>query len=119
MVSSAVVAGLAGSGQAGTAAVTAADARLKPAAHEFEACLMKEFLEPLQKDPLFSEDGDGGEGEGSGNALMSFGSEALARAISERGGFGIATKIVEQFKTGKTSQEKAESAADTEPLRQQ
>jgi Rod binding domain-containing protein len=50
---------------------------------------------------------------------MSFGSEALARAISERGGFGIATKIVEQFKTGKTLQEKAESAADTEPLRQQ
>jgi flagellar protein FlgJ len=102
-----VVAGLAGGGLAGTAA----DSRLKPAAHEFEACLMKEFLEPLQKDPLFSEDGDGGEGEGSGNALMSFGSEALARAISERGGFGIATKIIEQFKTGKASQEKAESGS--------
>ena len=46
---------------------------------------MKEFLEPLQKDPLFAEEGDGASGEGSGNALMSFGSEALARAISRTG----------------------------------
>lgn len=75
------------------------DPRLKPAAHEFEACLMKEFLEPLQHDALFSDskDGDNGDGEGSGSALMSFGSEALAKAISERGGFGIATKIIDQF----------------------
>ncbi|HEY1498729.1 MAG TPA: hypothetical protein VGF88_04070 [Acidobacteriaceae bacterium] len=76
------------------------DPRLKPAAHEFEACLMKEFLEPLQKDPLFSEDGEGASGEGSSNALMSFGSEALAKAISERGGFGIATKILADFRPG-------------------
>jgi peptidoglycan hydrolase FlgJ len=72
------------------------DPRLKPAAHEFEACLMKEFLEPLQKDPLFSEDGTG-DGEGGAGALMSFGAEALARAISERGGFGIASKIIGHF----------------------
>jgi flagellar protein FlgJ len=113
MVSSATVAAMAGSGGAGAAAVsgTTADARLKPAAHEFEACLMKEFLAPLQKDPLFSEDGDSDSGEGSGNALMSYGSEALARGISERGGFGIATKIIEQFKTGKASHEKAESGS--------
>jgi len=30
---------------------------------------------------------------------MSFGSEALAKAISERGGFGIATKILDHFRT--------------------
>jgi Rod binding domain-containing protein len=79
------------------------DPRLKPAAHEFEACLMKEFLEPLQKDPLFSEGGEGAGGEESSNALISFGSEALAKAISERGGFGIATKILEHFKPGDES----------------
>jgi len=98
----------------GAAAITGAvgnaapgvDPRLRPAAHAFEACLMKEFLEPLQKDPLFGDDGDGaegaggGSGEGSNGALMSFGSEALARAISERGGFGIATKIIEQLGSG-------------------
>ncbi len=114
MFSATALAGLAGGGLAGTAQAprTAADARLKPAAHEFEACLMKEFLAPLQKDPLFSEDGDSESGEGSGNALMSYGSEALARGISERGGFGIATKIIEQFKTGQASPEKAKSIAD-------
>ena len=79
----------------------AADPRLKPAAHEFEACLMKEFLEPLQHDALFdAPKGDSGEGDDSGgseSALLSFGSEALAKAISERGGFGIATKIISHF----------------------
>ncbi len=38
------------------------DPRLKPAAHEFEACMMKELLEPLQKDALAGEDTTGGGG---------------------------------------------------------
>jgi flagellar protein FlgJ len=84
--------------------ITAADPRLKPAAHEFEACLMKEFLQPLQHDALFDgQKGESGEGDDSGgseSALMSFGSEALAKAISERGGFGIATKIISHFGKG-------------------
>jgi Rod binding domain-containing protein len=83
--------------RAGTDGGIGADPRLKPAAHEFEACLMKEFLEPLQRDALFDDGKESGSGEGSGNALMSFGSEALARAISDRGGFGIATKIIGQL----------------------
>jgi peptidoglycan hydrolase FlgJ len=94
-------AAMTGAGGVGAAtAGSAMDPRIKPAAHEFEACLMKEFLKPLEKDPLFSEDGDsdsGGSSDGSGSALMSFGSEALARALSDRGGFGIATKIIDHF----------------------
>ena len=73
------------------------DPRLKPAAHEFEACLMKEFLEPLQHDSLFEGDKEEGGGEASDSALLSFGSEALAKAISERGGFGIAKEILRHF----------------------
>jgi len=69
------------------------DPRLKPAAHEFEAYLMKDFLEPLQHDTLFDDDGKDSD-DGGANALMNFGSEALAKAISERGGFGIAAKIL-------------------------
>jgi len=94
----AAIAGAGGGEPAGSG--RAADPRLKPAAHAFEACLMKEFLEPLQHDALFAEGKDGEEGGGSGSALMSFGSEALARAISERGGFGIATKIIGHFQQG-------------------
>jgi peptidoglycan hydrolase FlgJ len=85
---------------AGAGANTSAtDPRLKPAAHEFEACLMKELLEPMQHDALFDDDED--SPEGSGNALMSFGSEGLAKAISDRGGFGIASKILAHFAAGK------------------
>ena len=73
----------------------ALDPRLKPAAREFEASLMKELLEPLQHDPLFQEGSEGAEG--SDNALMSFGSGALAQAISDRGGFGIADKILAEL----------------------
>ncbi len=80
------------------------DSRVKPAAHEFEACLMKEFLEPLQHDSLFDDGQGDASGEGSGSALMSFGSEALARAISERGGFGIAAKIIAHFGRGGSSE---------------
>lgn len=82
--------------------ISADNPRLKSAAHEFEASLMQEFLKPLQHDPLFDSGEDGGidgvEG-GSSGALMSFGSEVLAKAISERGGFGIATKILDHFRT--------------------
>jgi Rod binding domain-containing protein len=94
--------------------MSADDPRLKSAAHEFEASLMQEFLKPLQEDPLFAPDqsdglGDldsssGGDDQGSSGALMSFGTEALAEAISQRGGFGIATKILDHFRTqGKTT----------------
>ena len=65
--------------------------------------MMKELLEPLQKDSLAPEDASGGGDEGSGNALTSFGSEALARAISDHGGFGIATKIIEHFNHGRSA----------------
>jgi hypothetical protein len=85
--------------------------RLVSAAHEFEASLMQELLKPLQQDPLFAPDASGdsdslgdldsgaGDDQGSGGALMSLGSEALAKAISERGGFGIATRILDHFRT--------------------
>ena len=92
------------------------DPRLKPAAHEFEACLMQEFLKPLQEDPLFGSGTDGSgtnwSGSGSGGSegsLMSYGTEELAKAISERGGFGIADKIIAHFE----HVEKAGSSAGT------
>lgn len=87
------------------------DPRLRPAAHEFEACLMKEFLEPLQHDALFDDGTGENSSEGSDNALMSFGSEALAKAISERGGFGIAASIIGHFeKKGYASERPVESS---------
>jgi hypothetical protein len=74
---------------------------------------MQEFLKPLQEDPLFaSEDSDGtGQGDqGSSAALMSFGAEALAEAISKHGGFGIAAKILDHFRTQEKSNHGVSSA---------
>lgn len=84
--------------------ISADNPKLKSAAHEFEASLMQEFLKPLQHDSLFAPDksndtSDSEEDQGSSAALMSFGSEAMAKAISERGGFGIANKILDHFRT--------------------
>jgi Rod binding domain-containing protein len=76
------------------------DPRLAPAAHEFEASLMQELLKPMEKDPLFS----GGEGDGGGlmsgdagaGTWSSLGAQSLARAISDAGGLGIATKMISE-----------------------
>jgi len=69
--------------------------RLVRAAHEFEAQMMQEILKPMTS-------GNGLDGEesgafGSSGALREFASESLGRALSERGGFGIATSIVRQL----------------------
>jgi Rod binding domain-containing protein len=65
--------------------------RLVRAAHEFEAQMLKELMGPMTgSDSLTGEDDD----SGSSGALGEFASEALGRALSERGGFGIASRIV-------------------------
>jgi len=40
---------------------------------------------------------------GSGGALGQFASEALARALSDQGGFGIAKEIVQELSAGGNS----------------
>ena len=67
--------------------------RLVHAAHEFEAQMMKEMLKPLTtSDGLTGSDDD----SGSTGALGEYAGEALGRALSEAGGFGIATRILGQ-----------------------
>lgn len=75
---------------------TATNPKLVKAAHEFEASLMQELMKPLLPghDPL-----DGDEESGSGSALTAFAGEALGKALSERGGLGIATRIIHQLST--------------------
>jgi flagellar protein FlgJ len=72
--------------------------RLVKAAHEFEAAMMKELMAPLEPghDQLGGDDGD----SGSSSALGSFAGEALGKAISEHGGFGIAKNIIRQLTAG-------------------
>jgi Rod binding domain-containing protein len=74
---------------------TSPQPRLVRAAHEFEAAMMKELLAPLESGHSALSGDD--EEDGSSSALTSFANEALARAISDHGGFGIATRIIQQL----------------------
>jgi len=63
--------------------------RLVRAAHEFEAQMMKELLEPMTRRTNWDE----GEAEESG-ILGDYARESLAGALSANGGMGIADEIV-------------------------
>jgi peptidoglycan hydrolase FlgJ len=89
--------------------------RLVHAAHEFEASMMKELLKPLQHDSLFSEDGSD-DSSGSNGALADFASEALGKALSEHGGFGIAKRILDQIGS-KGAEKSTTSNTNTLPLK--
>jgi Rod binding domain-containing protein len=72
--------------------------RLVKAAHEFEAQMMKELMKPLShSSALTGTDTD--DDSGSAGALGEFASEALGKALSERGGFGIASSIIKHLST--------------------
>jgi len=92
------------------------DPKLVVAAHQFEASLMAELLKPLSSDDLFSEDDESGaaagavsnltsSADGSGGALLSFGTEALAKAISDKGGLGIAQRVLDHFEAAARAKE--------------
>jgi Rod binding domain-containing protein len=73
------------------------------AAQEFEGQMMKELLQPMMAADALTgaEDGDSElgavSGSGSSSALSEFASGALGQALSERGGFGIANRIVKEL----------------------
>jgi flagellar protein FlgJ len=68
-------------------------AKLVDAAQQFEAAMLQELLKPLQH----GQDSWGGEvksDDSASDTISSFGAEAMAKAISKGGGFGIAKQIV-------------------------
>ena len=72
--------------------------RLVRAAHEFEGQIMKELLKPMTNgDALTGAGDDSDSGAGSGGALSEFAAEALGQGLSERGGFGIANRIIQEL----------------------
>lgn len=79
---------------AGNHGTPAQNPRLAHAAHEFEAQLMKELLKPVTAGAGLPGDDDE---EGSAGALGAFAGEALANAISQAGGFGIADRLIQQL----------------------
>jgi peptidoglycan hydrolase FlgJ len=81
----------------GTEAGTEAQkqAKLADAAQQFEAMLLQEMLKPLRS----GENSWGGEeksDDSSSDTMSSFGTEAVAKAISKGGGLGIARQVIRQ-----------------------
>jgi Rod binding domain-containing protein len=93
------------SDMANTQRYSAQELRLVQAAHEFEGQMMTELLAPLTK----ADDGDDGQDNGPGGvngssgALGEFASEALGQALSVRGGFGIADRILREISVDRKS----------------
>lgn len=60
--------------------------------------MMKELMKPMTHgSSLTGADEDSDSDSGSGGALGEFASEALGRALSDQGGFGIASRIVKDL----------------------
>jgi len=68
-------------------------AKLVDAAQQFEATMLQELLKPMQH----GQDSWGGEVKSDDTAadtISSFGTESIAKAISQAGGFGIAKQVI-------------------------
>lgn len=109
------------------AETAAANPRLVTAAHQFEAAMMQEILGPLTREmqgmgglSSDAEDGVTDDGDGGPNqALTSFASEALGEALSERGGFGIASSVLKKLShvAHKSASTSGNPASSTKPFR--
>lgn len=66
---------------------------LKKVAQEFEGVLLSAWLEEIQKGTL----DPAGAGDAGSETLRSLGTQAVAQALSQRGGLGIARMIVHHF----------------------
>jgi peptidoglycan hydrolase FlgJ len=79
--------------QLSTATEGQKQAKLVDAAQQFEATMLQELLKPMQH----GQDSWGGEvksDDSASDTISGFGTEAIAKAISKGGGFGIAKQIV-------------------------
>ncbi len=70
-------------------------AKLTDAAQQFEAMMLQELLKPMRTGQT-SWGGEEKNDDSGEDTMSSFGTEAVAKAISKGGGFGIARQIIRQ-----------------------
>lgn len=74
----------------------AANPKLVNAAQQFESMMLQEMLKPMRSgDDSWGGD-DGKSSDSSMDTISSFGTEAVATAISKAGGLGIAREVIQQ-----------------------
>jgi peptidoglycan hydrolase FlgJ len=79
--------------QPATAIERQKQAKLVDAAQQFEAAMLQELLKSMQHGQS-SWGGEEKSDDTASDTISSFGTEAIAKAISKGGGFGIAKQIV-------------------------
>jgi flagellar protein FlgJ len=79
--------------QPATAVEGQKQAKLVDAAQQFEAAMLQELLKPMQNGQS-SWGAEEKSDDTASDTISSFGTEAIAKAISKGGGFGIAKQIV-------------------------
>ena len=83
---------------------TLAHHKLTEAAQQFEGMLLQEMLKPMREHGFGQGDEENREdGSGFGDTLSSYGTEAVATAISKGGGLGIAKRVIQQVEGEQTS----------------
>jgi Rod binding domain-containing protein len=82
------------SSQSSVGAEKQKNSKLVDAAQQFEAMLMQEMLKPMRagQNDWSEEKSD----DSASDTISSFGTEAVAKAISKGGGLGIAKQVVRQ-----------------------
>jgi len=83
------------SAAASPAAEAARNSKLVNAAQQFESMLLQEMLKPMRSGQD-SWGGDDKSSDSSMDTISSFGTEAVATAISKGGGLGIARRVIRQ-----------------------
>ncbi len=84
--------GLMGADVAGRARL----AKLTDGAHQFEAMMLGEMLKGVKFGETSDTAGDGEEPAGAAGTIQGYGTQALAKAIADGGGFGLARQIVRE-----------------------
>src|SRR5271154_2465648 len=89
-----------------TAGAVTPSPRLQNASHQFEASMLQELLKPMQEHSGFSDkDDDEDDSADSNSSLREYGTEVMARALSERGGLGISKMVLGKLAPVEAAQE--------------
>jgi flagellar protein FlgJ len=76
---------------------TQKQAKLVDGAHQFEAMLLNEMLKPLKFGEAESSDLSADETQGgASDTIRGYATEAIGKAIANKGGFGLAKQIISQ-----------------------
>lgn len=83
--------------------------KLVNAAQQFESMMLQEMLKPMRSSEDSWGGDDGKSSDSSMDTISSFGTEAVATAISKAGGLGIARQVIQQVSREYQQDEQKES----------